>query len=113
MFIRPVADALEARLAEPRRFIQVLTGPRQTGKTTAARQVIDKAPCPSHYASAYEPALRDRFWIEQQWEYVRLKLKSGGGGRAGGVLVLDEIQKVPGWSETVKRMWDEDSAGGW
>ncbi len=111
MFIRPVANALAARLAEPRRFIQVLTGPRQTGKTTAARHVIAEAPCPSHYASADEPALKDRSWIEQQWEYVRLKLKSGGGGRAGGVLVLDEIQKVPGWSETVKRMWDEDSAG--
>lgn len=27
----------------------------------------------------------------------------------GGVLVLDEIQKIPGWSETVKRLWDEDT----
>jgi uncharacterized protein len=29
--------------------------------------------------------------------------------QVGGVLVLDEIQKIPGWSETVKRLWDEDT----
>ena len=28
------------------------------------------------------------------------------------MLVLDEIQKLPGWSETVKRLWDEDTAAG-
>ena len=26
--------------------------------------------------------------------------------------MLDEVQKLPGWSETVKRLWDEDSASG-
>src|SRR5207253_6303430 len=28
------------------------------------------------------------------------------------LLVLDEIQKISGWSETVKRLWDEDTAAG-
>jgi predicted AAA+ superfamily ATPase len=59
-------------------------------------------------ASADEPALPGRAWIEQQWEAARL-LASESGPR-GAVLALDEVQKVPGWSETVKRLWDEDGA---
>jgi len=30
---------------------------------------------PSHYVSADEPALKDRIWIEQQWEIARLRVK--------------------------------------
>lgn len=102
---------LSQRLDEPRRFIQVLIGPRQTGKTTVARQVISGKPLPSHYASADEPTLRDRVWIEQQWESARLRfMLQNKLGK--GILVLDEIQKVTGWSESVKRLWDEDSAKG-
>jgi len=52
-------------------------------------------------ASADEPTLRSREWIEQQWEAARLKAKSANGA----VLVLDEIQKISDWSETVKRLW--------
>jgi predicted AAA+ superfamily ATPase len=66
---------------------------------------------PSHYASADEPTLKDRTWIEQQWEAGRAKIASNKGKRAA-LLVLDEVQKVIGWSETVKRLWDEDAAVG-
>jgi len=111
MFLRPVSQILSNRLNEPRRFIQTLIGPRQTGKTTIARQIISKAKIPSHYASADEPVLKDRVWIEQQWERARFALPFGDGQKQG-ILVLDEIQKVTGWSETVKRLWDEDTAAG-
>jgi predicted AAA+ superfamily ATPase len=57
------------------------------------------------YASADEPTLRGPDWIAQQWDAARLDL----GNASSAVLVLDEIQKIPGWSETVKRLWDEDS----
>jgi predicted AAA+ superfamily ATPase len=63
---------LVKRLREPRRFIQVLAGPRQTGKTTMVRQVADETRIPVHYASADEPTLQSRVWIEQQWETGRL-----------------------------------------
>ncbi len=102
---RSAFDLLLRRLREPRRFIQVLAGPRQVGKTTLALQVVEALDRPAHYASADDPVGRDTAWIEAQWDLGRL----GAGRRRGGVLVLDEIQKIPGWSETVKRLWDEDT----
>lgn len=107
---RPLADAVSDRLREDRRFIQVLAGPRQTGKTTLVRQVLEELDLPSHYASADEPGLQDRAWLEAQWEVGRLRAREGGPG--GGVLVLDEAQKVTAWPDTVKRLWDEDTAAG-
>ena len=111
MFLRPISNTLSERLAEPRRFIQALIGPRQTGKTTVARQIISGTKIPSHYASADEPVLKDRVWIEQQWEAARFRLKTDVR-QEKGILVLDEVQKVSGWLEPVKRLWDEDSADG-
>lgn len=107
-FIRSYASVLEKRLGESRRFIQVVAGPRQVGKTTLVRQVLERSRFTARYASADEPALRDSAWIEAQWEAARLL--AGEAGRAGAVLALDEIQKMPGWSEKVKRLWDEDTA---
>lgn len=101
---RPQARVLARRLAEPRRFLQVVAGPRQVGKTTLVRQVVEAVALPTHFASADEPTLRGPEWIAAQWEAARLRAV---GGRA--VLVLDEVQKVPGWSEAVKRSWDEDT----
>jgi hypothetical protein len=98
VFLRPVGTLIEAGIKEPRRFIQALIGPRQTGKTTLVRQVMAELPMPSQYASADEPMLRDRVWVEEQWEIARSRLKADSE-RAGGLLVLDEIQKVTGWSE--------------
>lgn len=109
MYKRSIYKVLMSRLGEPRRFIQVLSGPRQAGKTTLAQQVMAGIKIPSHYATADEPALKDRSWIEQQWEVGRMKTQSGGQKKKA-LLVLDEIQKITGWSETVKRLWDEDTA---
>lgn len=104
-FQRPQFATLSARLAEPRRFIQVVAGPRQVGKTTLVQQVIETLPLPVRQASADEPGLRGAGWIAQQWEAARLAIE----GPDGAVLVLDEVQKIPQWSETVKRLWDEDT----
>lgn len=103
-FQRPQAAELARRLVEPRRFIQVVAGARQVGKTTLVQQVTGQAGVPVRYASADEPTLRGTEWVAQQWEAARLS-----AGREGAVLVLDEIQKAIGWSESVKRLWDEDT----
>ncbi len=102
-------DVLRGRLQEPRRFMQVLIGPRQTGKTTLAQQIMDSLDIPNHYASADEPTLKDRIWIEQQWEVARTRIRASEPPPMA-LLILDEIQKLPGWSETIKRLWDEDTA---
>src|SRR5436190_8154870 len=106
-FTRPQAAILARRLTEARRFIQVVAGPRQVGKTTLVQQVVEGGRLPSHFASADEPTLRGPEWIEQQWDAARLALPATS--KRGAVLVLDEIQKISGWSETVKRLWDADT----
>jgi predicted AAA+ superfamily ATPase len=108
-FTRPQLAELLRRLQEPRRFLQVLAGPRQAGKTTLLLQAAARLSVPLRYASGDEPSLRGRAWIEQQWEAARQELR---GGRGAAVLALDEIHKIPGWSETVKRLWDEDTRAG-
>jgi len=107
---RPRAKLLAQRLKEPRRFIQVVSGPRQVGKTTLVRQVLAASDMAFRYASADEPTLRGRQWIEEQWDAARLLQRRESV--KGVVLALDEVQKIGGWSEAVKRLWDEDSAAG-
>jgi predicted AAA+ superfamily ATPase len=79
------------------------------GKTTLARQAAGSLGIPGHYATADEPALKDTVWIAQQWEVARALCRAGGRRRKS-LLILDEVQKIPGWSETVKRLWDEDTS---
>jgi hypothetical protein len=107
VFARPHKAVLVRRLREPRRFIQVVAGPRQVGKTTLVAQAVTAARLPAHVASADEPSLRGVAWIQEQWDAARLR--AGDSPRRGAILVLDEVQKVPGWSEAVKRLWDEDT----
>ncbi|MEX2449170.1 MAG: ATP-binding protein [Solirubrobacterales bacterium] len=102
---RPILGVLADRLAEDAARIQVVSGPRQVGKTTVVRQALRILDQPSHYASADDPALRDAAWLEAQWEEGRRLARDR---RGGAILAVDEIQKVTGWAETVKRLWDED-----
>ena len=79
------------------------------GKTTLARQVIEAVTTPSRYASADEAAPRDRAWLEAEWGTAHLLARES---RGGALLVLDEVQKVRGWSDAVKAEWDRDSRDG-
>lgn len=106
MFQRPQLDTLKVRLKSAPRFLQILAGPRQVGKTTLARQAMAAFEGAVHYASADLPAAPHAQWIEQHWRVARLDAR---GDRAA-LLVLDEVHKVPRWSETVKMLWDEDRA---
>ena len=90
MYKRPTYQVLLKRLEEPRRFLQVLAGPRQVGKTTVVQQVLKDLECPSHYASADEPLTKDRTWVEQQWDAAR-RFVEGPGHAPAATLVLDEI----------------------
>jgi len=109
-FERSAGGVLAARLAEPRRFIQVVAGPRQVGKTTLVRQVLARTPVPHHAVSADVPTLRDAAWLRAQWDAARSLAGRPDAGPA--ILVVDEIQKVEAWSELVKDLWDADTAAG-
>ena len=130
-FQRPQVATLCRRLAEPPRQLIALFGPRQTGKTTIVRQALRQIDLESRYWAVDEPD-SDRFRVPattteatffapqvpdkerlrerlvENWEEARLKAEQFGGF----VLVCDEIQEIPEWSETVKGLWDADRARG-
>ena len=98
---------LASRLVDDATRIQVVSGPRQVGKTTLVKQALAEIEAPAHYASADDPTLRDAAWLEAQWERGRQLARARNGAAA---LAVDEVQKVTGWAEAVKRLWDEDRA---
>ena len=100
-----VGEILRLASIAPRR-LQIVIGPRQVGKTTAARQAAARSECPCHYASADEALPPGPEWIEAQWNAA---LRLAAHCEAPAWLILDEIQKVRGWSEEVKRLWDADT----
>jgi predicted AAA+ superfamily ATPase len=102
-----VGEILRLALIAPRR-LQIVIGPRQVGKTTAARQAAARSECPCHYASADEALPPGPEWIEAQWNAA---LRLAAHCETPAWLILDEIQKVRGWSEEVKRLWDADTTG--
>ena len=104
MFQRKLVSSLAKRLEEPRRFIQIVAGPRQTGKTTAVLQATELPKTPRHFVSADDPSLVSAEWLRNEWEQARSMAKTGET-----VLVIDEIQKVSKWSSIVKLLWDEDT----
>lgn len=101
MHKRRQLSELQERLSGPRRFMQVLYGPRQVGKTTLVRQLMAEWPGFTHYAAADGEAVWDAAWLNKQWELVRTQ--------GEGLLIIDEIQKIDNWSERVKQLWDEDT----
>jgi len=105
MYERSIVAKILARLDEPRRRIQVIVGPRQVGKTFAVEQALRKYAGTFDYRLAEGLGLNPLSWLEIEWNAARLKAKASGGH----VLVIDEIQKLSGWSDVVKRLWDEDS----
>lgn len=107
MFKRDHFNKLRLRLEERRKFIQALTGPRQCGKTTLAHQVANAIKLPVHFVSADSAIPYGSTWIEQQWETARTIVKKNT--KSGALIVFDEIQKVSGWSEVIKKLWDEDT----
>ena len=109
MYKRPLFQKVMEQVIDSRAFMQVLTGPRQVGKTTLAHQIRESISCPSHYASSDGYSLRDADWIEQEWEIGR-RIAKKSDDPLGALLALDEIQKIPYWSDTVKKLWDEDTA---
>ena len=125
-FRRRQVELLARRLdSDPERLVAIF-GPRQTGKTTIVRQTLRQIDLRSHYLALDEPeghsprlnlptdsldikqpTVRNTEWLVRQWERAR---SEANRSMAGFVLVLDEIQRIPDWSSTVKGLWDADRA---
>ena len=133
---RAQVSTLLDRLDEAPERLIVVTGPRQTGKTTLVRQALGRIDRPHRYLPVDEPGpatppsfprnLEDMFarsnratmpitdekdarWLVRQWERARMDAERS---ERGFVLVFDEVQKIPGWSEAVKGLWDADRRDG-
>ena len=107
MYERAYLQSLISRMKEPRQFIQVLLGPRQTGKTTLVTQLVEKIKTGYHFSSADAVAAGNTSWLDQQWETARVKMDQSGS--TDFLLVVDEVQKIENWSEAIKRQWDLDT----
>lgn len=110
MYERSYLQILKKRILEQRSFIQVVSGPRQVGKTTLVVQMIRQLPFDTLLASADDVPAADRFWIRSVWSEARLKLQNSSV--KDFLLVIDEIQKIDNWSESVKKEWDDDTLVG-
>ncbi|MBP5228983.1 MAG: AAA family ATPase, partial [Bacteroidales bacterium] len=106
-YIRKQFYTLKERILEPRKFMQVLAGPRQVGKSTLVDQVLAQVDIPHtvEVADAVDP--KDSDWIHRVWESARITMSLRG--IAEYLLVIDEVQKIENWSEVVKREWDADT----
>lgn len=107
MYKRPQYQILAQRLKEQRRFIQVILGPRQTGKSTLVKQVLKATDIPYLHYTADNVPLKRSNWIGECWTAARAKLRTENLKEI--ILVIDEVQKIRAWSEAVKKEWDEDS----
>ncbi len=107
MYKRSEYQLIKNRLEEKRRFIEVLMGARQIGKSTVVRQVLEDIDTPHMFYSADNVPTASNAWISDCWEAVRSIKKNNGWTTA--ILVIDEIQKIANWSEAVKKEWDDDT----
>lgn len=107
MFTRSEYNILKSRIEEPRHLIQVVMGPRQVGKSTVVKQVLHDITVPHLLFLADDVPASQHYWISECWNQARIFLKTQNANEV--ILVIDEIQKINGWSEVVKKEWDTDT----
>lgn len=107
MYKRAEYQIIKNRLEEQRKFIQVVMGARQIGKSTVVKQVLKDISIPFQLFSADNVPATNSAWISNCWAAVR-SLKENNGWNCV-ILVIDEIQKIANWSEVIKKEWDEDT----
>lgn len=105
---RDIVGTLVERMEEPRAFMQILLGPRQTGKSTAVLQALGRVSIPHLYVEVPQHG-ESVDWIRAQWQQARNLL---GAQQKSALLVIDEVQYVTDWSDAVKALWDEDARAG-
>ena len=110
MFKRAQFEVLVSRIAEPRSRIQVISGPRQVGKSTLIKQLFDEITIPCYHVTADDTESNETIWINQVWENARARMRADN--TQDFLLIIDEVQKIKNWSEAVKKEWDQDTFNG-
>lgn len=107
MLKRKQYKELSDRILEPRDKIQVISGPRQVGKSTMVKQVLAETTIPHLSVSADGVDKENTRWIGEIWESARAKMQINKLRES--LLVIDEVHKINNWSEEVKKQWDADT----
>ncbi|MCQ2117645.1 MAG: AAA family ATPase [Bacteroidales bacterium] len=107
MFTRSHLEILKSRMQEPRRTMQVVMGPRQIGKSTMIGQFANITTTPYNLFTADGVWKTNTSWISQKWHQARMEMDIRH--EEEHILIIDEIQKILGWSEIVKMEWDRDT----
>lgn len=107
MFKRPQFKELASRISENRNKLQAIVGPRQVGKSTLIKQVLQETEVPGMMVSADGVPKDNTAWIGETWDTARARMRLGNHGEY--LLVIDEVHKLDNWSEEVKKQWDADT----
>ena len=107
MYKRRQFNELKSRIEEARNKIQVISGPRQVGKSTLVKQVLKEMSIDFTFISADNVEKNNVSWINEVWETARQRMKLKKEREY--LLVIDEVHKVNNWSEAVKKEWDDDT----
>ena len=107
MYQRRHLNILKSRMAEPRRRMQIVMGPRQVGKSTLVGQFTEGTSVPFDFFAADNVNRFDTSWIPNKWQQARMRMDIHS--EQEHILIIDEVKKIKGWSEQVKKEWDEDS----
>lgn len=107
MYQRRHLNILKSRMAEQRRRMQIVMGPRQVGKSTLVGQFTEGTSIPFDFFAADSVNRFDTSWIPNKWQQARMRMDIHS--EQEHILIIDEVQKIKGWSEQVKKEWDEDS----
>lgn len=103
-FERTHVQALLSRLSLPSPAVQAVVGPRQVGKSTLIRQVLEKLEAPTVFLSCKSVQYRQTGWIHKEWEIARLLAKHHGHC----VIAVDDAQRLPGWAPLLCQLHKED-----
>ena len=107
MFRRVQINELKQRILEPRNRIQVISGPRQVGKSTMVKQALQDITVPNMLVSADNIDHTNTTWIGEMWATARARMKAAKNEEY--LLIIDEVHKLDNWSEAVKKEWDDDT----
>ena len=92
-------NTLTSQIVANSELIHVIIGPRQVGKTTVAHYFCKNSNLKYQFFSADGEVSRPKEWLQVLWNQANDENIE--------LLVIDEIQKVENWSETIKKVWDE------